>query len=472
MKRPIVVASIALLIGACGPSPSASTSNQAASPAAFPSGASSGPRAAATGNVAFAAPNAAARRSVTADQKKKIKDRPVCPKVAKHAVRCGSHVLTDETGKPLTFTSPNAVLSYGGGLGPAEFHTAYRLPYYTAVQQTIAIVNWGDDPTAKQDLDNYNAAFGLPYFPTCTTTGWAICFQKVNQFGSTSIQSLPSLDHRTVLETSMDVQIAHQACLNCKILLVEARINLNDPNGPDQADLAAAENMAARLGATQISNSWGAPDGDLTQADWNTLPRSAYDHPGIAITVSSGDDGYGTSFPADLNTVVAVGGTTLYLNADNSYSFESAWSGSGSGCNLNALARGFQTLAVSWPSAGCGGQRGVADVAADADPYSGAWVYDSTPNPTTQFAGGWVVEGGTSLSAPLIAGVYALAGNAWTVYYPAQLAYQHAGSLHDIASGSNDPYAGAGCGYYGVCVSGPGYDGPTGLGTPDGLGGF
>ncbi len=471
MKRLFVVASVALLIGACSPSPSASTSNQAARPAVIPSGAATAPRATAPDAIAFAAPAAAAHGSIDSAQRKKIHKSNVCPKASKRAARCHAQILTDESGKALTYTAPNAVLSYAGGMGPGEFHTAYRLPYNALVQQTIAIVNWGDDPSVKHDLDVYNAAFGLPYFPTCTTTGWAICFQKVNQFGST--QKLPIADPGTALETSMDVQTAHQTCLNCKILLVEARIDLNDPNGPAQADLAAAENMAAQLGATEISNSWGAPDSDLTPAEWNTLPRSAYDHPRIAITFSSGDGGYGngTLFPADLNTVVAVGGTSLYLNADYSYSFEMAWSGAGSGCNANALARSFQTSAISWPSAGCGTQRGFADVAADADPFSGAWVYDSTPIPGL-FPGGWVVQGGTSLSAPLIAGVYALAGNAWTVSYPAQLAYQHAGSLHDIDSGSNDVYGGAGCGYIAVCVAGQGYDGPTGLGTPNGLSGF
>src|SRR5207247_7183005 len=168
---------------------------------------------------------------------------------------------------------------------------------------------------------------------------------------------------------------------------------------------------AARLGATVISNSYGGSDASVT---------SAYNHPGIAVTASSGDRGYGVESPASFNTVVAVGGTTLSLGSGNTWAGESVWPGAGSGCSSLNTARSWQTAALGWSQTACGTKRGVADVAADADPASGAAVYDST---AYQGQNGWFQVGGTSLSAPLIAAVFALAGNTGSVNYAASLPY-------------------------------------------------
>ena len=217
-------------------------------------------------------------------------------------------------------------------------------------------------------------------------------------------------------------------------------------------------NTAARLGATQISNSYGASEFS------SETSITAYDHPGVAITASSGDWGYGTFFPAALPTVVAVGGTTLRLGAGDVWASETVWSGSGSGCSLYAPAPSWQTRLGAWSLTGCGTKRAIADVAADADPATGAAVYN-----TTKYQGrsGWFTLGGTSLSAPLIAGVYALAGNAATVPYPASLPYANRSALHDVTSGSNGT-----CTHIRMCKGLVGYDGPTGLGTPNGVGSF
>jgi subtilase family serine protease len=363
--------------------------------------------------------------------------RPVCGAVAVGFARCMSRVLTTASGAPITKALPS-------GYGPAQFHGGYNLPTTAAGNQTIAIVDAFDDPTVKSDLDVYNSTFGLPAFPSCGGSVTTSCFQKVNQDGNAS--PLPRKNAGWALEIALDVETAHEICQNCKILLVEATTN-------SFANLEKAVNTAAALGANAISNSYGGSD---------SSPNNAYNHPGIAITASSGDGGFGVESPASFNTVIAVGGTKLNLNG-TSYASETVWSGSGSGCSSLNAAQSWQTATANWPQTGCGSQRGVADVAADADPNTGAAVYD-----TTRYQGrsGWFQVGGTSLSAPLIAAVYALAGNASSATYPASIPYAHTSSLHDVTSGSN-----GNCSTI-MCKGVAGYDGPTGVGTPNGTGGF
>ena len=171
------------------------------------------------------------------------------------------------------------------------------------------------------------------------------------------------------------------------------------------------------------------------------------------ITASTGDAGYGVEYPAASPYVVAVGGTTLALNGDNTYAGETAWVDGGSGCSTYEPKPSVQT------DSGCS-KRAVADVSADADPNTGAAVYDSVP-----YSGqsGWFQVGGTSLASPLIAAVYALSGNTSNGLAP----YGNPGALHDVTGGSNGT-----CSPSYLCTAGPGYDGPTGLGTPNGLAAF
>ncbi|MGN6189451.1 MAG: S53 family peptidase [Conexibacter sp.] len=364
--------------------------------------------------------------------------RPVCPGPANAgAALCHAHVVTDAHGAPQITPAP-------AGYGPAQFRTAYNLPSGAPSAQTIAIVDAYDSPTVASDLNAYSSAYGLPQ---CTTAN--PCFKKVNQNGVAG--SYPRKDAGWALEIALDVEIAHAVCPNCKILLVEASSN-------SLSNLAAAVSTAARLGATQISNSYGGSE----YSSEGTV--TAYNHPGIAITASSGDNGYGSSFPAADPHVVAVGGTTLTLGAGDAWAGESVWSGAGSGCSSYLSAQAWQTSLSSWSLTGCGTKRGIADVAADADPATGAAVYDTT---TYQGRSGWFKVGGTSLSSPLIAGVYALAGNAASASYPASLAYANPAALHDVTTGSNGS-----CGGKTICAGAAGYDGPTGLGTPNGVGGF
>ena len=353
--------------------------------------------------------------------------RAVCPGAVAGSARCHADVVTDTRGNPLATSSPT-------GYGPAQFHTAYSLPATSSVAQTIAIVDAYDDPQAENDLATYSSTYGLP---SCTTANG--CFKKVNQTGGTNY---PRADQGWALEISLDVQTAHQICQNCNILLVEAKTN-------SFSNLLAAEDYAA-VHATEISNSYGG-----SESSSDTSYDAHFNHPGIPITVSSGDSGYGVEYPAASQYVTAVGGTTLNLNPDNTRASETVWSSAGSGCSAYDPKPSWQT------DAGCA-KRTVADVSADADPNSGASVYDSYGY---QGQKGWFQVGGTSLSAPLIAGVYALAGNGSSTTY-GSYPYAHTSSLFDVTSGSN-----GNCGTY-LCNGGPGYDGPSGLGTPNGTGGF
>jgi len=219
---------------------------------------------------------------------------------------------------------------------------------------------------------------------------------------------------------------------------VEATTNLD-------SDLYASEDTAARLGANTISNSWGGDESsDETASDVH------FDHPGVAITASSGDDGFGVSYPAASPLVTAVGGTSLTTAANARGWTESAWSGAGSGCSAFEPKPAWQT------DTGCA-RRTVADVSAVADPNTGVAVL---------FGNMWFTVGGTSASAPIIAGVYGLAGNAAAVT-AGSFPYAHTASLFDVTGGSNGT-----CGPAYLCTGGTGYDGPTGLGTPNGAGAF
>ncbi len=366
----------------------------------------------------------------------------VCPAPAAGAARCHALVVADARGNPLAAPSP-------AGYGPTQFHTAYGLPATTSTPQTIAIVDAYDDPTIANDLATYSTTFGLPVLPACSGSVTTSCFQKVNQNGNAS--PLPKKNAGWALEIALDVEVAHAICQNCKILLVEAKTN-------SFTNLAAAVNTAARLGANVISNSYGG-----SESSGVASLAGSYDHPGVAITVSSGDAGYGVESPASFNTVVAVGGTTLNLGANNTWASETVWSGTGSGCSAFFNVRSWQASASGWTATGCGSHRGVVDVAADANPSTGAAVYD-----TTRYQGrsGWFQVGGTSLSAPLIGGVYALAANSGSTGYPSSLPYAHTSSLHDVTSGSNGSCSTT------MCKGAAGYDGPTGVGTPNGLGAF
>ena len=364
-----------------------------------------------------------------------VNDRPACTAAPADGVRCDALVVTDAAGRALATPSPS-------GFGPQQFHGAYDLPLVAVSPKTIAIVDAFDSTTIESDLGVYDAAFALP---PCTTANG--CFTKVNQHGQPG--PYPRIDNGWAPEIALDVETAHATCQNCRILLVEA-------DSAHFRDIAAAEDTAVALGADVISNSFGG-------ARPGVRAKAAFEHPGIAIVASTGDAGFGVQFPADSPFVVAVGGTSLQVtsNAPGVYGYggETAWSGAGSGCSAQFAAQPWQLHDPSWPLTGCGAQRAMADVAADADPATGAAVYNSCCG----FVG-WLKVGGTSVAAPLIAGVFGLA--AGDAAFPGSLPYGNRTGLHDVTSGSN-----GGCGTI-MCEAAVGYDGPTGLGSPDGLASF
>jgi len=362
------------------------------------------------------------------------------PKVAGVAA-CDALVRTDASGRPLVHPD------LPSGYGPAQFHTGYNLPTTSGSPQTIAIVDAYANPNVFNDLKVYDSTYGLPKFKKCKTKTQKSCLAVLNQNGKK--KPLPVGNTGWGLEISLDVQTAHEICQNC-------RINLYEANSNSFGNLEAAVNTAAAQGADAISNSYSTGPGT------DCSPIGAYNHAGIAITVSAGDSGFGSSCPGVLNTVVAVGGTNLQLNGSNHYVSESVWTGTGSGCSTSNSAPSWQTGESTWSAIACGSGRGQNDVSADADPATGAAVYD------TYGYGGWLTVGGTSLSAPLIAGVYALAGNASSYTYPAQSVYLDSGAdLHDVTTGSNGS-----CAHSLQCHGGTGFDLPTGVGTPNGLGAF
>ena len=340
-----------------------------------------------------------------------VHSKRVCKQTATSSGRaaCMALVVTDAKGNVI-HVNPNV-----SGYGPSQFHSGYNLPTTVVGKHTIAIVDAFSQPNILADLNTYNANFGLPATKKCKLAKQTNCLAILNQNGATS--PLPPGNTGWGVEISLDVEVAHAVCENCRINLYEATTN-------SFANLETAVNTAAatkRVAA--ISNSY--------EGSGDCGPISAYNHPKIAITVSSGDGGFGIGCPSALNTVVAVGGTSLHLTGGGAWSSETAWAGGGSGCSTASSAQSWQTATSNWAAIGCGSGRGVADLSADADPATGAAVYDSYGG------GGWSVYGGTSLSSPLIGAVYALANNVGNWSYPAQSAYQSPGSLHDITSGSN-----------------------------------
>jgi subtilase family serine protease len=328
-----------------------------------------------------------------------------------------------------------------GGYGPSDLASAYNVPTSLGAGKTVAIVDAYDDPNAASDLAAYRSNFGLP--PCTVASG---CFKKVNQNGATS--PLPAANAGWASEEMLDIEMVSAICPNCKILLVEG-------NSATTNSLGAAVNTAVAMGAVAVSNSYGGPEfSSETSTD-----NSYYKHPGVAIVASSGDGGYAREYPAASPWVTAVGGTKL-SHASNARGWtESVWStssseGAGSGCSSYEAKPSFQH------EAGCA-HRTIADVSAVADPSTGVAVYDSYGS------GGWTVFGGTSVASPIIGAMYALASPPTAGTYPNSYLYANPGALWDVTTGST-----ATCSPSYLCHAAVGYDGPSGLGTPNGAAAF
>ena len=363
--------------------------------------------------------------------------KAACGKPSRGRASCFALIETNASGATLTSALPS-------GYGPADFQTTYNLTALSANRgtgETVAIVDAYDDPNADSDLAVYRSTYGLS---PCTTANG--CFEKVNQTGGSTPPPVDSTGGWEA-EESLDLDMVSAIAPNAHILLVEANDNFT-------VNLATAVNQAAALGANVISNSYGGPESSATIAAFN----ADYHHPGIAVVASSGDHGWdncwgsscaaGPNFPASSQYVEAIGGTSLTSispRTESTWGLANVW-GAGSGCSSVVLKPSWQT------DSGCT-NRTVADVSADADPDTGAAVYD-TYAPYT----GWLIVGGTSESAPINGGYDALLGS--TTGTPGWEYGNHI--WNDVTTGSNGT-----CGTY-ICNAGPAYDGPTGLGTPNG----
>ncbi len=334
------------------------------------------------------------------------------------------------------------------GYGPTDLQSAYNLASAISGMSgtpTVAVVDAYNDPNAASDLAFYRSYWQLP---SCTTTSG--CLTIEGQGGSTS--SLPRNDAGWSEEISLDLDMVSAICPYCHILLVEA-------NSASYVDLGTAVDTAASTsGVVAISNSYGG-----SEFSGEASYDSYYAHSGIAVTASAGDSGYGVEYPAASPYVVAVGGTTLKLTSSG-WS-QTVWSGTGSGCSAYELIPSWQ------PSVqGTCTMRTVGDVAAVADPQTGVAVYDSFREP------GWMVFGGTSVASPIVASIFALAGNTGnfkltgTDSTAASGFYASLDPLNKVTYGSNGS-----CGNY-LCNASDslstGYNGPTGMGTPNGTNGF
>jgi subtilase family serine protease len=343
-------------------------------------------------------------------------------------IRVGSQIVHDGG------TGPN------GGFAPVQLEAAYNLPSLTnGSGQIVAIVDAYDDPKAASDLAYYRSYFGLP----------ASNFTKFNQEGQ--ISNYPIGNTEWGVEETLDLDMVSASCPNCAIYLVEA-------NSASISDLQAAVAEAVALGAHIISNSYACVIGPNC-----AFSKDAYDTAGVAYVAGAGDYGYTSHVmaPATFGSVVSAGGTSLYVDSKAARGFrETAWIGTGSGCSKEKKP--------TWQhDPGCK-HRTANDISAIADPATGPAIYD------TDGYNGWVVGGGTSAASPFIAGVFGLAGNASSqsggeTFW--EKSHEGSSDLFPIERG----YNGA-CNPTYFCTDGTheylDYGGPTGWGTPNGIGAF
>ena len=292
-------------------------------------------------------------------------------------------VIKNTTAHPTAQTVRPGAIPSGEGYGPSTFQAAYGLTAASAADgsgTTVAVVDAYNDPTAASDLATYRSAAGLP----ALTAGQ---FTVYNQNGATSpLPATAPTDDDWTLEESLDVDMVSAICPLCKIDLVEAT------NDSGTGLYVAEESAATTLGAHYISNSWG---GSESSTDL-TYDTEYFGVSGVVYTASAGDSAYsgGVIYPSTSPHVVGVGGTSLSTASNSRGYTESVWEtssseGTGSGCSSNEPQPSWQA-AVSVIKAACSFKTDN-DVAADADPNTGAAVYD-----TTNGNGGWNEVGGTS----------------------------------------------------------------------------
>nr|HEX4318510.1 S8 family serine peptidase [Kofleriaceae bacterium] len=356
------------------------------------------------------------------------------PQPVKHVcngvVHCMAQVRAMATeGKIQHFATPQ-------GFGPADLQDAYKIDVSSDPGATVAVVDAFGYASLESDLATYRSTFGLP---ACTTASG--CLKIVGDNGGAAPTGQPPADDDWTIETALDVDMVSSGCPKCKIIVVETASDRG--NG-----LLLANDVAAKLGATVISNSWGGPEAAFSPLTTND---AHVDHAGIAIFASSGDDGYlsgPADFPASSDHVLSVGGTSLFKTKTLRGWAESAWSDGGSSCSGTFAKPPWQV------STACA-FRMTADLSALGDPQTGVAVFNNGPS-----GNGWSIDGGTSLASPLTAAIFAQTGQAAAT---SQFPYIHTGAFNDVTSGQNGSCTTA------LCKAGLDWDGPTGVGSPIGV---
>ena len=328
------------------------------------------------------------------------------------------------------------------GFTPSGLDTAYNVPPNGGAG-AIALVDAFNYPTALNDFNVFSNQFSLPAESSSDVTASSNAVFRVVY--ATGVK--PVDDGGWAQESALDTQWAHAMAPHAKIYLVEAASASLD-------DLAHAANVAKALpGVKQVVMSFGATE---TACEFATFDKFFLQN-GVTFYSAAGDDAGNQDYPGESKNVVCCGGTTLNVNSNGTWASETAWNGTACGVSQFEPRPLFQNVVFSL----VGKFRGACDIAADGDPATGVSVFDSTI-----FGGvsGWQVFGGTSSSAPILAGI---ANTALEAHASSQaqntVFYSEIGgsNLHDVTSGSS-----------GGLNAGAGWDFPTGVGSPNGIGGF
>jgi subtilase family serine protease len=363
------------------------------------------------------------------------------------------------------------------GYGPPDLAAAYQLPAASVgTAGTIAVIDAGAYPNLEQDLGTYRSQFGLA---ACTIA--AGCLKVANYVGGPPLSPASTapdkqMEEQLGFETTLDIDMASAACPGCH--LIEIQVPLADGSAASQTDadtaakdFASAVGTAIGMGATAVSISYQFNSDDfMTTGD----PAKALNHKGVAIVASSGDnaaEGKYSGWPQNLGTVTSVGGTSLYTTNPAGTQFtQTAWSNTGSGCALNLPPANGQPATIATY---CQGHRASTDISSVADPSTGVATYD-TYSPASGVPADWTIAGGTSAGAPFIAGLYARGANLAGVLGPNTLYSAPSSDFSDVTLGQNSPPAFCQNEQeaQALCKAGAGWDGPTGIGTPAGLGAF
>lgn len=377
------------------------------------------------------------------------------------ATRVRALAGSDSLVQPMATSTP--VVTYT----PAQIRAAYRLPTIAAATkaqlgagQTIYIVNAKHGPNIVAELAAFNSKFGLPSCSNRTLAANAALPLAAANSSSCELviayatanaglsNTAPAYDSGWATEIALDVQWAHAIAPLARLVLIEA---------PDASvsSLAGAIRLATRMGPGVVSMSFGANEGS-----WVSGLESSFATSGMSYLAATGDDGAAVSWPAVSSRVVAVGGTSLSWSGAGTRS-ETTWSSTGGGVSSYVALPSYQAGTASAP------KRAVADVAFNANPYTGQYVATIAQGSS---AVSWMSAGGTSLSTPQWAGLLAVANALRAQAGRGVLGLPHSaiyasvaktsGNLLDITTGSNGSCT--------SCAAGLGYDTPTGLGTPHG----